>query len=78
MGLYLLLNSKLLLTIAYVTNIIQWSCCQNFVVLSLAFDCSGNLSDSCVTSCPIPLQGCGFGLGFIPMGTFVFLIHRSC
>ena len=30
---------------------------------SLAFDCSGNLSDSCVTSCPIPLSGCGSGLG---------------
>ena len=51
-----------LLTIPYITNIIQWSCCQNFVVPSLAFDCSGNLSVSCVTSHPIPLQCCGFGL----------------
>ena len=44
-------------------HILLQSCCQNFVVPSLAFDCSGNLSVSCVTSHPIWLQGCGFGLG---------------
>ena len=35
----------------------------NVVVPSLAFNCSGNLSESCVTSHPIPIPGCGFGLG---------------
>ena len=77
-GLYLMLNSKLLLTTAYVTNIIQWSCCQNSAVPILAFDCSGNLSDSCVISHPIPLSGCGFGLGSSICSEFPGVANALC